>query len=73
MSSAELLRNAADALELGDNPFGEHFLHQNEVTADQCLALCQQLAIGARMVANALAQPSSSEGAAMLLSMAREL
>jgi hypothetical protein len=72
MSSSELLRAAAEALEDGRNPLVNPFLVEHEVTFDQCMSLAQQLAIGARMVARAIEQPRSAEGQAMFATIARE-
>ena len=72
MTSAELLREAADALEEGRDPFGASFLSENDVTSDQCMALARQLAIGARIVARAIEWPWSEEGLAMFATIARE-
>jgi hypothetical protein len=72
MSSSELLRAAAEALEDGCNPLVNPFLVEHEVTFDQCMSLAQQLAIGARMMARALERPQSLESRAMFATMARE-
>jgi hypothetical protein len=72
MSSSDLLRSAAEALDNGEDPFGAAFLGEHGVTADQCMALAQQLAIGARMVARAIERPRSQEGLAMFATIARE-
>lgn len=70
MTSSELLRLAADALEDGENPFSMAFLSRNDVTFDQCQNLAQQLAIGARMFATAITKPRSPAGTAMLIAIA---
>jgi hypothetical protein len=72
MSSSELLRAAAEALDEGTDPFCQSFLVEHDVTFDQCMALGKQLAIGARIVARAIERPRSEEGKAMLLTLARE-
>jgi hypothetical protein len=72
-SSAELLRKAAEALEAGEDPFNDNFLSRNEVTFDQCMSLGQQLAIGARIVAEGIEHPRSPEGHVMVLAMAKQL
>jgi hypothetical protein len=70
MSSAELLRKAADALDDGQIPLMNPFLADNGVTADQCFSLAEQLAIGARIVAAGIDDPRSTQGLAMILTMA---
>lgn len=72
MKSTELLRAAAEALDDGRDPLTLPFLSENEVTADQCFALANQLALGARMVAKALSQPRSDCGTAMFMLIAEE-
>lgn len=73
MTSAELLREAASALDEGTDPFSGNWLGEHDVTFDQCMSLAQQLAIGARMVAAGIEKPRSPQGVAMLLSMAENL
>jgi hypothetical protein len=73
MSSADLLRKAADALDAGQIPLMNPFLSDNDVTFDQCMSLAQQLAIGARVVAKGIESPKSACGMAMLGVMAEEL
>lgn len=70
MTSAELLRKAASALDEGIDPFGEGFLHEHDVTLSQVIALAQQLAVGARMVVKAIEQPESPQGVAMIYTLA---
>jgi hypothetical protein len=70
-SSARLLRLAAEALERGEQPFNDEFLAVNEVTLDQCMALARQLAIGARVVAEAFDKPRSEAGLAVFNQMAQ--
>jgi len=72
MSSSELLRRAAEALDEGTDPFSQGFLAEHDVTFDQCMALSKQLAIGARMMARAIEKPKSEEGMAMFMTIARE-
>jgi hypothetical protein len=72
VKTAALLRAAADALDAGEDPFSTAFLTANDVTFDQCMNLAQQLAIGARIVARGITQPTSVEGQAMLSTMARK-
>jgi hypothetical protein len=73
VSSADLLRRAADALDAGQIPLMNPFLSDNDVTFDQCMSLAQQLAIGARIVAEAIEHPKSECGRAMLSTLAKEL
>ena len=73
MSSADLLRAAADALDDGRDPLTNPFLADNDVTLDQCYSLAEQLAIGARIVAEGIEKPRSLAGQAMLMSMVRSL
>lgn len=73
MSSASLLRAAADALDDGQIPLMNPFLSEHDVTLDQCMSLAEQLAIGARMVAAAIEKPTSPQGVAMMLTLAESL
>jgi hypothetical protein len=73
VTSAELLRKAAEALENGRIPLMNPWLVENDVTLDQCMALADQLAIGARMVAEGIEHPRSPQGVAMLMTMATGL
>lgn len=73
MSTPELLKTAADALEAGEDPFGNGFLLKHKVTADQCFSLASQLAIGARIVAEGMVKPRSLSGRAMLTAMVSQL
>jgi hypothetical protein len=73
MTSAELLRAAADALDGGTDPFSTGWLSEHDVSLDQCLNLAKQLAIGARIVAAGIEKPRSEQGLAMLLTMADSL
>jgi hypothetical protein len=70
MSTAALLRKAAEALEQYDDPFAGSFLSDNDVTSDQCMTLADQLAIGARIVAAAIENPRSEAGVAYALTLA---
>lgn len=72
-SSTELLRLAAEALDRGEDPFGTGFLAENDVTSEQCTALCRQLAIGARIVAEGIERPRSEQGIGMMMSLAEKL
>jgi hypothetical protein len=73
MTSAELLDLAAEALEDGRDPLANPFLSDNDVTLDQCYSLAEQLAIGARVMAAGIREPSSPQGIAMLMTMAAQL
>jgi hypothetical protein len=68
-----MLRLAADALDDGRDPLTNPFLADNDVTLDQCYALAEQLAIGARIVAAGIENPRSPQGMAMLMTMAASL
>lgn len=70
-SSAELLRRAADALDDGQIPLMDPFLSDNDVTLDQCFALAEHLAIGARIVAAGIRDPRSPQGIALVMELAR--
>jgi hypothetical protein len=59
MTTAQLLRQAADALDNGEDPFGVNFLQEHNVSLDQCFSMAEQLAVGARMVAKAMDNPHS--------------
>jgi hypothetical protein len=50
----ELLLAAADALDEGIDPFGATWLSEHEVALDECYDLSDNLALGARMLANAV-------------------
>jgi len=73
MTTADLLRAAADALDDGQIPLTDPFLSEHEVTLDQCMSLAEQLAIGARIVAAGIESPRSPQGIAMLMTMAAGL
>lgn len=73
MTTAQLLRAAADALEDGRDPLASPFLSDNDVTLDQCYSLAEQLAIGARIVAAGIENPRSPQGTAMLMTMVGSL
>lgn len=73
MSSASLLRAAADALDQGQIPLMNPFLADNDVTLDQCMSLAEQLAIGARIVAAGIESPNSDAGRATIMAMIGEL
>lgn len=73
MTTAQLLRAAADALDDGRDPLANPFLSDNGVTLDQCYSLAEQLAIGARIVAAGIENPRSPQGTAMLMTMAAGL
>lgn len=44
----ELLLTAAEALERGEDPFGDIFLSDNKVSLHECYDLSDDLALGAR-------------------------
>jgi len=69
--STDLLRKAAEALEDGRDPLANPFLSEHDVTLDECYSLAEQLAIGARLVAEGFDNPKSESGQAVLMSMAR--
>lgn len=73
MSSASLLRAAADALEEGRSPLDAPFLGDNSVPLEQAYSLADLLAIGARVVADGIEHPTGLAGQAMLLEMARRV
>lgn len=73
MSSAALLRKAAEALEAGENPFSTGFLTGNSVTLDQLSSLADQIAIGARIIAAGIEKPKSLAGRAMFAAMAEQV
>ena len=70
-SSAELLRRAADALDDGQIPLVNPFLSDNDVTLDQCMALAEHLALGARIVAAGINNPGSPQGLVLMMEMVR--
>jgi hypothetical protein len=49
-----LLLDAAAALDEGTDPFDESWLIEHRVTLDECFDLSAQLAVGARMVVQAM-------------------
>ena len=73
MSTAELLRLAADALDDGRDPLTTPFLSEHEVTLDDCFTLAGQLALGARIVAKAIDSPRSAQGLAMMQTLVESL
>jgi hypothetical protein len=73
MASADLLRDAADALDKGSIPLCEPFLTEHGVTSDQALSLAGQLALGARIVAKAIESPRSPQGLAMMQTLVEGL
>jgi len=70
VTTAALLRAAADALDDGQIPLANPFLAEHDVTLDQCMSLAEQLAIGARIVAAGIENPRSPQGVAMFMTMA---
>lgn len=73
MSTAALLREAAEAMDKGISPFNTAFLSEHDVSLDQAFSMAEQLAIGARVVAAGIENPRSLYGQAMLMAMAEEL
>jgi hypothetical protein len=68
---AQLLLDAAAALDSDEDPLDEQFLALHEVTSHECANLAQQLAIGARLVAYGIEHPDSPEGQAVLAMVVR--
>jgi hypothetical protein len=62
----ELLRMAADAFDDGRDPLAKAFLDEHGVTMDQAMNLAENLAIGARIVADGTEKPRSPAGAIVL-------
>lgn len=56
----QLLRDAAVALDNGEDPFHAGWLSGHEVTFDECMTLSTLLAGGARVMAEALADPAAA-------------
>lgn len=71
MTTAALLRLAADALDDGQIPLMNPFLSEHDVTLDQCMSMAEQLAIGARIVAAGIEDPRSPQGIAYLMTIVR--
>lgn len=69
--STDLLRKAAKALDDGQDPLMNPFLSENDVPLDECFDLAERLALGARLVAQAFEEPSSPEGMAVMLMIAK--
>lgn len=69
----ELLEAAADALEDGRDPLTQSFLAEHDVTMEECHALAEQMAIGARLVACGLDNPRTTEGQAVMMALVRGL
>lgn len=61
--SVALLRKAAVALEDGRDPLSTAFLAEHAVTYDECMALSDHLAMGARLLAYAVEHPAEALGA----------
>lgn len=72
LTTAELLRRAAAALDDGSSPLDNWFLTENDVTIDQAYSLGGLLATGARIVAEGLESPRSPQGIATFLTLASE-
>lgn len=73
MSTAALLRKAAEMLDKGVSPLETKFLSENDMSLEQYKSLAEQLAIGARIVAAGIEYPRSVYGQAMVMAMAEEL
>jgi hypothetical protein len=65
----ELLIKAAKEIEQDGNVISDYFMAQNSISHDEGILLSRQLAIGARIMAQALADPGSIAGRAMLITM----
>lgn len=72
-SSSELLRLAAGMLEDGRDPLTTAFLSEHDVTFEQCMSLAEQLALGARIMAEAIERPRSTQGVALMMTLAARL
>ena len=48
--SSELLKLAVEALDDGRDPFSDAFLVENDVSANECFTLSEQLALGGRLL-----------------------
>lgn len=68
--ATDLLRDAAEALSDGIDPFGGDFLSEHDVTSAECMSLAEQLALGALIVARAYDSPKSEQGTALFLTIA---
>jgi len=53
----DLLKNAADALDEGEDPLALSFLSEHDVTLDECYDMAFKLAAGARLIAWATEHP----------------
>lgn len=69
LTTTELLRRAAAALDDGNSPLDNWFLTENDVTIDQAYSLAGLLAAGARIMARGLDSPKSPLGVVVLLAM----
>lgn len=70
MTTAALLRKAADALDNGQIPLMNPFLSEHDVTLDQCTTMAELLATGARIVAAGIEDPRSPQGTALFTALA---
>jgi len=61
--TADLIKAAADALDDGRDPFQQAFLVDHDVTFDECMILSQLLAVGGRLVAFGIENPTVMLGA----------
>lgn len=59
----DLVSAAADAMEAGCDPFHTSFLTDHDVTFDECMTLSEILAVGARLVAFGIENPTVMLGA----------
>jgi hypothetical protein len=73
MTTAQLLRKAADALDKGSDPLDVSFVTENDLSLDQLFTLAEQLAVGARIMAKAIEDPRSPQCIAMALTIADSL
>lgn len=69
-STADLLLLIADGLDQGETPLNGAFLAEHGVSLDQAMTLAEQLAVGARIVAEGIRCPRSLQGHAMLMTIA---
>lgn len=60
---ADLLREAADALNDGRDPLTNPFLSEHGVTLDECYDMADFLALGARLIAWAVENPKRAGAA----------
>ena len=58
--ATQILKDAADALEEGTDPFNPAWLAEHDVTFEECMNLGEELAMGARLLAWALDHPAEA-------------